>query len=146
MGLIPGSDYAGGGVLPGYQNPVPTQERRRRTRQIPTPTPPSTPSYRDPQDVIRNYKAGNISYTEAYNALMNQFGFSDGDATDALTVELPLVPPIGPQLPPEPEPEPEPEPQAENTTTPSMGISDDQRFLLIGALVIGIGSRMIIKR
>ena len=76
---------------------------------------------------------------------MNQFGFSDGDATDALTVELPTVPPIGPE-PPEPEPEPEPEPQAEDTTTPSMGMTDDQRFLLIGALVIGIGSRMIIKR
>ncbi len=139
MSLIPGSDYAGGGVLPGYQNPVPTQERRRTTRQIPTPTPPSTPSYRDPQQVIRNYKAGNISYMEAYNILMNQFGFSDGDATDALTVELPTVPP-------EPEPEPEPEPQDDDTTTTSMGMTDDQRFLLIGALVIGIGSRMIIKR
>jgi len=139
MSLIPNSDYAGGGVLPGYQNPVPTQERRRTTRQIPTPTPPSTPSYRDPQQVIRNYKAGNISYMEAYNILMNQFGFSDGDATDALTVELPTVPP-------EPEPEPEPEPQDDDTTTTSMGMTDDQRFLLIGALVIGIGSRMIIKR
>ena len=109
--------YAGGGVLPGYQNPVPTQERTRQSRQITNP-PPSTPSYRDPQDVIRNYKAGNISYTEAYNILMNQFGFSDGDATDALTVELPTVPPIGPQPP---EPEPEPQPQAEDTTTPTMG-------------------------
>lgn len=135
--------YAGGGVLPGYQNPVPTQERTRQSRQITNPPPPSTPSYRDPQDVIRNYKAGNISYTEAYNILMNQFGFSDGDATDALTVELPTVPPIGPQPP---EPEPEPQPQAEDTSTPSMGMTDDQRFLLIGALVIGIGSRMIIKR
>jgi hypothetical protein len=76
---------------------------------------------------------------EAYNILMNQFGFSDGDATDALTVELPTVPP-------EPEPEPEPEPQDDDTTTTSMGMTDDQRFLLIGALVIGIGSRMIIKR
>ena len=143
MGLIPGSDYAGGGVLPGYQNPVPTQERRRTTRQIPTPTPPSTPSYRDPQDVIRNYKAGNISYMEAYNALMNQFGFSDGDATDALTVELPTVPPIGPELPPDNTEDTE---DTEDTTTNSMGMTDDQRFLLIGALVIGIGSRMIIKR
>ena len=143
MGLIPGSDYAGGGVLPGYQNPVPTQERRRTTRQIPTPTPPSTPSYRDPQDVIRNYKAGNISYIEAYNALMNQFGFSDGDATDALTVELPTVPPIGPELPPDNTEDTE---DTEDTTTNSMGMTDDQRFLLIGALVIGIGSRMIIKR
>ncbi len=30
--------------------------------------------------------------------------------------------------------------------SPSIPMTDDQRFLLIGALVIGIGSRMIIKR
>ena len=145
MSLIPGSDYAGGGVLPSYRNPIPTQERQRKTKQMPVPQPPSKPSYRDPDDVIRNYKAGNISYMEAYNALMNQFGFSDGDATDALTVELPSVPPIGPELPPEAKPEPEP--QAESKPVDSgFRLSDDQRFLLIGLLVIGIGSRMIIKR
>ena len=137
MGLIPYSDYAGGGVLPGYQNPVPVQE----TQQIPAATPPSTPTYNDPQDVILGYKLGNLTYWEAYNLLRNQFGLSDGEATDALTIEIDDIEIPGPQLPPEPEPEP----QADDTT-PSMGMTDDQRFLLIGALVIGIGSRMIIKR
>ena len=137
-------DYSSGGILPGYQNPVPTQERTRQSRQITNPPPPpSNPTYRDPQDVILGYKLGNLTYWEAYNLLMNQFGFSDGEATDALTIEIDDIEIPGPQLP---EPEPEPEPQDDDTTTPSMGMTDDQRFLLIGALVVGIGSRMIIKR
>ena len=145
MGLIPGSNYAGGGVLPGYQNPVPTQERRRTTRQIPTPTPPQQPQYTSIAEVVRNYKAGNITYSEAYQILRNQFGLSDNDIQDVMQE----IQPIGPPLPPEtePEPEPEPEPQGETETVDSgFTLSEDQRFLLIGLLVIGIGSRMIIKR
>ena len=96
MGLIPGSDYAGGGVLPGYQNPVPTQERIRKTR----PTKQIASPYTSVTQVQAAYKNGEISYNEAYQILRNQFGMSDGDATDILTVEVAscegeYVPPIG---------------------------------------------------
>lgn len=133
--------YAKGGVLPGYQNPVPTQEnmsvkRSSRNTQLQFSTIP---------EVVRAYKAGKLSYNEAYQILRNQFGLSDNDIQDVMEE----VQPIGPPLPPEtePEPEPEPEPQGETETVDSgFTLSEDQRFLLIGLLVIGIGSRMIIKR
>ena len=141
MSLIPGSDYAGGGVLPGYSNPVPTQEKqRRKPKQI--PIPPQQPQYRSIADVVRDYKAGNITYNQAFNILMNQFGLSANDIDDVLVEIEPIGPPEAP-----PTPEPEPSPQAEVKPTESqIMLSEDQRFLLIGLLVIGIGSRMIIKR
>tara|TARA_Y100000004_G_scaffold185523_1_gene235829 strand:+ start:178 stop:609 length:432 start_codon:yes stop_codon:yes gene_type:complete len=142
MSLIPGSDYAGGGVLPGYSNPVPTQEKqRRKPKQI--PIPPQQPQYTSIADVVRDYKAGNISYNQAYNILRNQFGLSDNDIQDVMEE----IEPIGaPEAPPE-KPQPEPSPQAEAEPSDSgIMLSEDQRFLLIGLLVIGIGSRMIIKR
>ena len=133
--------YAKGGVLPGYQNPVPTQEnmsvkRSSRNTQLQFSTIP---------EVVRAYKAGKLTYGEAYQILRNQFGLSDNDIQDVMQE----VQPIGPPLPPEtePTPEPEPEPQAETEPVDSgIKLTDDQRFLLIGLLVIGIGSRMIIKR
>ena len=141
MGLIPGSDYAGGGVLPGYSNPVPTQEKQRKPKQIPI-TPPQQPQYGSIADVVRDYKAGNITYSQAFNILMNQFGLSNTDIDDVLLEIEPIGPPEAP-----PTPEPEPSPQAEAETSDSgIMLSEDQRFLLIGLLVIGIGSRMIIKR
>ena len=142
MSLIPGSDYAGGGVLPGYSNPVPTQERqKRKPKQI--PIPPQQPQYTSIADVVRDYKAGNITYNQAFNILMNQFGLSANDIDDVLEE----IEPIGPPEAPPAEPQPEPSPQAEAEPSDSgIMLSEDQRFLLIGLLVIGIGSRMIIKR
>jgi len=133
--------YAKGGVLPGYQNPVPTQEnmsvkRSSRNTQL---------QFSTIAEVVRAYKAGKLTYGEAYQILRNQFSLSDNDIQDVMEE----VQPIGPPLPPEtePEPEPEPEPQGETETVDSgFTLSEDQRFLLIGLLVIGIGSRMIIKR
>lgn len=141
MGLIPSSDYAGGGVLPGYSNPVPTQEKqRRKPKQI--PIPPQQPQYSSIADVVRDYKAGNITYNQAFNILMNQFGLSANDIDDVLVEIEPIGPP---EAPPTPEPEPTPQAEAEPSESQIM-LSEDQRFLLIGLLVIGIGSRMIIKR
>ena len=99
MSLIPGSDYAGGGVLPGYQNPVPTQENMKKSRRR------TTSPYSSVTQVQAAYKNGEISYNEAYQILRNQFGMSDGDATDILTVEVAscegeYVPPIGPEVRP----------------------------------------------
>ena len=138
-------EYAKGGVLPGYQNPVPTQENiavKRSSRNTQT-------QYTSIGEVVRLYKAGILSYSEAYNILMNQFGLSDNDINDVFEEIQPIGPPERPGQPPEsePEPEPEPEPQAETEPVDSgIKLTDDQRFLLIGLLVIGIGSRMIIKR
>ena len=138
-------EYAKGGVLPGYQNPVPTQENiavKRSSRNTQT-------QYTSIGEVVRLYKAGILSYSEAYNILMNQFGLSDNDINDVFEEIHPIGPPERPEQPPEsePEPEPEPEPQAETEPVDSgIKLTDDQRFLLIGLLVIGIGSRMIIKR
>ena len=138
-------EYAKGGVLPGYQNPVPTQENiavKRSSRNTQT-------QYTSIGEVVRLYKAGILSYSEAYNILMNQFGLSDNDINDVFEEIQPIGPPERPEQPPEsePEPEPEPEPQAETEPVNSgIKLTDDQRFLLIGLLVIGIGSRMIIKR
>ena len=137
-------EYAKGGVLPGYQNPVPTQENiavKRSSRNTQT-------QYTSIGEVVRLYKAGILSYSEAYNILMNQFGLSDNDINDVFEEIQPIGPPERPEQPPEsePEPEPEPEPQAETEPVDSgIKLTDDQRFLLIGLLVIGIGSRMIIK-
>ena len=136
-------EYAKGGVLPGYQNPVPTQENiavKRSSRNTQT-------QYTSIGEVVRLYKAGILSYSEAYNILMNQFGLSDNDINDVFEEIQPIGPPERPEQPPESEPEPEPEPQAETEPVDSgIKLTDDQRFLLIGLLVIGIGSRMIIKR
>tara|TARA_B100001758_G_scaffold245977_1_gene260063 strand:- start:343 stop:876 length:534 start_codon:yes stop_codon:yes gene_type:complete len=174
---IYGSDYAGGGILPAYGNPIaPT---RPVTKQLPSPEPTPTPTYNSVQAVVQAYKEGNLSYMQAYNILVNQFGMSDGDATDILTVELDVsgytrpdgtyVPPIGPEqlpgdfdgdgIPNEFDPDHyviEEEQQEEQESgldddRPKFGdnmfvLTDNQKFLLIGALVIGIGSRMIIKR
>ena len=167
MSLIPGSDYAGGGVLPGYQNPVPTQEKMKKTR---TTRQMARPHYNSVTEVQAAYKNGEISYNEAYIILTTQFAMSDGDATDILTVELDYdlpncegeyVPPIGPeQIPGDFDGDGIPNEQdcdhyvvqEDDTTTDdddssnSIPMTANQRFLLIGALVIGIGSRMIIKK
>ena len=167
MSLIPGSDYAGGGVLPGYQNPIPTQENMKKSRGR------TTSPYSNVTQVQAAYKNGEISYNEAYIILTTQFAMSDGDATDILTVEVEYdlpdcegeyVPPIGPeQIPGDFDGDGIPNEQdcdhyvvQEDTTSdtqpdngdsrPSIPMTADQRFLLIGALVIAIGSRMIIKR
>ena len=138
-------EYAKGGVLPGYQNPVPTQENiavKRSSRNTQT-------QYTSIGEVVRLYKAGILSYSEAYNILMNQFGLSDNDINDVFEEIQPIGPPERPEQPPESEPEPEPEPEPQAETEPGdsgIKLTDDQRFLLIGLLVIGIGSRMIIKR
>ena len=163
MSLIPGSDYAGGGVLPGYQNPVPTQENMKKSRRR------TTSPYSSVTQVQAAYKNGEISYNQAYIILTTQFGMSDGDATDILTVEVAscegeYVPPIGPEVRPGDfdgdgipneqdcdhyvvqEDSPDDTPQDNGDSKPSIPMTADQRFLLIGALVIGIGSRMIIKK
>ena len=137
-------EYAKGGVLPGYQNPIPTQDNiavKRSSRNTQT-------QYTSIGEVVRLYKAGILSYGEAYTILRNQFGLSDNDINDVFEEIQPIGPPEPPETEPDPIPEPEPEPESQGgTETADSGIklTDDQRFLLIGLLVIGIGSRIIMK-
>ena len=138
-------EYAKGGVLPSYQNPIPTQvniSAKKSSRNTQT-------QYTSIGEVVRLYKAGILTYSEAYNILRNQFGLSDNDIQDVFQEIQPIGPPERPEQPPETEPTPEPEPEPQGgTETADSGIklTDDQRFLLIGLLVIGIGSRLIIKK
>ena len=138
-------EYARGGVLPSYQNPVPTQENialKRSSRNTQT-------QYTTIGEVVRAYKAGILSYSEAYNILMNQFGLSDNDIQDVFEEIQPIGPPEPPETEPDPIPEPEPELEQQGETEGAdsgIKLTDDQRFLLIGLLVIGIGSRLIIKK
>ena len=137
-------EYAKGGVLPGYQNPIPTQDNiavKRSSRNTQT-------QYTTIGEVVRAYKAEELTYGEAYQILRNQFGLSDNDINDVFEEIEPIGPPETPDTEPDPIPEPEPEPESQGgTETADSGIklTDDQRFLLIGLLVIGIGSRIIMK-
>ena len=137
MGLIPGSDYAGGGVLPGYQNPVPTQEKQRpRPQNISISGRPSVdflPGVERPEvsqsDLTIRPKpptpeeSKEEAIIEQQELLQEQLqAIRDRDKEDSI------------------------EEDSQPDSKPSIPMTADQRFLLIGALVIGIGSRMIIKR
>ena len=137
MGLIPGSDYAGGGVLPGYQNPVPTQEKQRpRPQNISISGRPSVdflPGVERPEvsqsDLTIRPKpptpeeSKEEAIIQQQELLQEQLqAIRDRDKEDSI------------------------EEDSQPDSKPSISMTDDQRFLLIGALVIGIGSRMIIKR
>ena len=89
--------------------------------------------------VVDAYVQGKISYREAYNILSNQFGLSDNDINDVLIEE---------QKPPKPEPGtpddseeeeeiPDTSTDTTDTDTQSVGLTDDQRFMLIGLVVLG---------
>ncbi|REK51781.1 MAG: hypothetical protein DWQ49_13945 [Bacteroidetes bacterium] len=161
--------YAKGGVLPGYQNPVPTQENMnkssRGTRQM------APPKYNSVSELLDAYRKCKEPYGGAYYLLTTQFAMSDKDATDLLSdittncepCEGEYVPPIGPeQIPGDFDGDGIPNEQDcdhyvvqeddattdddDDDSSASIPMTDNQRFLLIGALVIAIGSRMIIKR
>jgi hypothetical protein len=133
MGLIPGSDYAGGGVLPGYQNPVPTQEKQKPRPQNIRPSVDFLPGVERPEvsqsDLTIRPKpptpeeSKEEAIIEQQELLQEQLeAIRDRDKEDST------------------------EEDSQSDSKPSIPMTADQRFLLIGALVIGIGSRMIIKK
>jgi len=95
--------------------------------------------YSSVAQVVNAYTQNKISYREAYNILMNQFGLSDNDINDVLIAEQKPQKPA-PGVPDDSEDEEE-IPDTSTDTSDSdpqiVGLSDDQRFMLIGLVVVG---------
>ena len=137
MGLIPGSDYAGGGVLPGYQNPVPTQEKQKpRPQNISISGRPSI-------DFLPGVERPEVSQSDL--TIRPKPPTPEESKEEAIIQQQEL---LQEQLQAirDRDKEESIEEDSQPDSKPSISMTDDQRFLLIGALVIGIGSRMIIKR
>ena len=139
MGLIPGSDYAGGGVLPAYQNPVPTQEKQRpRPQNISISGRPSV-------DFLPGVERPEVSQSDLTIRPKPKPPTPEESKEEAIIEQQEL---LQEQL--EAIRDRDKEDSIEEDSQPdsksSIPMTDDQRFLLIGALVIGIGSRMIIKK
>ena len=104
MALVPG-------LGAGINRPVPVDPILAGQRPYVPPTPstsppastppqmgsrPSNTQYSSVARVVQAYKQNLISYNQAYQILVTQFGFSGNDATDALGVEASTIldPPI----------------------------------------------------
>ena len=89
--------------------------------------------------VVDAYVQNKINYREAYNILRNQFGLSDNDINDVLIEEQkpPKPPPGTPDDSEDEEEIPDTSTDTTDTDTQSVGLTDDQRFMLIGLVVLG---------
>ena len=76
-------------ILAGQQEYIPPLSTVRPGQTIPEPVP-LVPSvvYSSASRVAQAYNQNLISYNQAYDILVTQFGYSGLDATDALGVEL----------------------------------------------------------
>ena len=76
-------------ILAGHQEYIPPLSTVRPGQTIPEPVP-MVPSviYSSASRVAQAYNQNLISYNQAYDILVTQFGYSGLDATDALGVEL----------------------------------------------------------
>ena len=95
--------------------------------------------YSSVAQVVNAYTQNKISYREAYNILMNQFGLSDNDINDVLIAEQKPQKPA-PGVPDDAEDEeeiPDTSTDTSDSDTQIVGLSDDQRFMLIGLVVVG---------
>ena len=99
-GLI-GGGYApvpGDPILGGQRPYIPPVSSGQPGQIIPTPVP-QVPSvqYSSVARVVQAYRDNLISYNAAYQILVEQFGFSGLDATDALGVEMETI--LDPDIP-----------------------------------------------
>ena len=86
------------------------------------------------------YDSGKLSYNAAYRILIEQFGLSNLDVQDVLIIEPPKPPKPEPGTPDDSEDEediPDTSTDTTDTDTQSVGLTDDQRFMLIGLVVLG---------
>ena len=115
---------------------------------IPAPVPlvPSV-SYSSVARVVQAYRDNIISYNQAYDILVSQFGFSGLDATDALGVEMEAI--LDPDIPAPEKPDvpvSEPEVSAANGAgAVSPGVSLFEDFQLVGLLAV-IGAVYLFKK
>lgn len=96
--------------------------------------------YSSINEVRRAYDEGKLSYNAAYRILMDQFGLSDLDIQDVLIIEPPKPPKPPPDTPDDSEDEEDIPDTSTDTNDPviqSVGLTDDQRFMLIGLVVLG---------
>lgn len=98
-------------------------------------------------EVVSAYNNNKINYQQAYTILSRQFALSDNDIYDVLIAEnKPPNPPLPPGTPDDSEEEEEiPDTSTDTTDTESVGLTDDQRFMVIGLVVLG-GILGFIKR
>jgi len=130
--------YAKGGLLPGYEKSVPTQTTMKATRS--SSIGGSQSQYNTIGEVVAAYNSNKISYSTAYRILSTQFSLSDNDINDVLIAEN--RPPGTPgggggggDFGGSEEPELEEQGSSEEV---SQGLTDNQRFLLIGLIVTGL--------
>ena len=96
--------------------------------------------YSSINEVKLAYDSNKLSYNAAYRILMDQFGLSDLDIQDVLVIEPAKPPKPEPGTPDESEEEediPDTSTDTTDTDTQSVGLTDDQRFMLIGLVVLG---------
>ncbi len=89
--------------------------------------------------VVDAYVQGKISYREAYSILMNEFNLSDNDINDVLIEEQkpPKPPPGTPDDSEDEEDIPDTSTDTNDPVIQSVGLTEDQRFMLIGLVVLG---------
>ena len=146
----------GGWAAPVPVDPILAQERPyiepissgQPGQIIPAPVPmvPSV-SYSSVARVVQAYRDNIISYNQAYEILVSQFGFSGLDATDALGVEMEAI--LDPDIPAPEKPDvpvSEPEVSAANgggVVSPGVSLFED--FQLVGLLAV-IGAVYLFKK
>ena len=148
-GLI-GGGYAPVPVAPilGGQRPyIPPVSSGEPGQIIPAPVP-QVPSvqYSSVARVVQAYRDNLISYNAAYQILVEQFGFSGLDATDALGVEMETI--LDPDIPAPEKPDvPVSEPEITDTGngTGMVSLPLFENFELVG-LVAVIAALVMFKR
>ena len=135
-------------ILGGQRPYVPPVISDQPGQIIPAPVPlvPSV-QYSSVARVVQAYRDNIISYNQAYDILVSQFGFSGLDATDALGVEMEAI--LDPDIPVPEKPDvpvSEPEVSAANGgggVSPGVSLFED--FQLVGLLAV-IAALVMFKR
>ena len=134
-------------ILAGQQPYIPPVSSGQPGQIIPAPVP-QVPSvqYSSVARVVQAYRDNLISYNEAYQILVEQFGFSGLDATDALGVEMETI--LDPDIPAPEKPDvPVSEPEITDTGNGAGMVSLPlfENFELVG-LVAVIAALVMFKR
>ena len=85
---IPSSNI--GQALAGHEDYIPSPSTPTSSQIISSPLPQYSSVARVVQAYLDRATTG-LTYNQAHQILMNQFGFSDNDATDALGVEAEVI-------------------------------------------------------
>ena len=134
-------------ILAGERPYVPPVSSGEPGQIIPAPVP-QVPSvqYSSVARVVQAYRDNLISYNAAYQILVEQFGFSGLDATDALGVEMETI--LDPDIPAPEKPDvPVSEPEITDTGngTGMVSLPLFENFELVG-LVAVIAALVMFKR